>query len=58
VGWWLRTRRNARPVAVTAAWRTDPQTAVAVVMAASGEARTPGPIRVARRAARTARSRA
>ena len=56
VGAWLRTKRGARPLAVSAGWRTDVATAVDVVMAAVAEARTPEPIRRARRLARTARS--
>jgi deoxyribonuclease V len=57
VGFWLRTRRGARPLAVHAAWRTGPETALAVVIAAvAGDARTPEPLRLARRAAREARA--
>jgi deoxyribonuclease V len=56
VGFWLRTRPGARPIAVHAAWRTDPATAVRVVMAASRRARTPEPLRRARRIARLARA--
>lgn len=57
VGRWLCTRTGARPLAIHAGWRTAPQTAVEAVLAASSEAsRTPEPIRLARRAARTARS--
>ncbi len=56
VGFWLRTRRGARPLAVYAAWRTDPETALAVVVAVTGSARTPEPLRLARRAAREARA--
>jgi deoxyribonuclease V len=55
VGAWLRTRRAVRPLAVHAAWRTDAQTAIAVVLAAAGGARTPEPLRQARELARTAR---
>lgn len=55
VGYWLRTARRARPVAVHAAFRTEPDTALAVVRALSGPARTPDPIRCAREAARTLR---
>lgn len=54
---WLRTRSGARPVAVHAAWRTDVQTAVDVVMAASRGHRTPEPLRRARRLARLERAR-
>jgi deoxyribonuclease V len=56
VGCWVRTRPGARPVAVHAAWRTDPEVAVRVVMAASRRARTPEPLRRARRIARLARA--
>jgi deoxyribonuclease V len=57
VGGWLRTRPGARPVAVHAAWRTDVDTAVAVVLAATRRpARTPEPLRRARTAARLARA--
>jgi len=55
VGFWLRTRRGRRPVAVHAGWRTDPLTAVAVVRACKGRVRTPAPLRQARRLARQAR---
>ena len=57
VGHWLRTRAGVRPLAVHAAWRTDPDVAVAVVRAAVGRVRTPEPLRMARRAARRARAR-
>ncbi len=57
VGYWLCTRRGTRPLAVHAAWRTDPEVAVAVALAASsGRARAPEPIRQARRIARKART--
>jgi deoxyribonuclease V len=56
VGYWLRTRRGTRPLAVHAAWRTDPETAVAVVLRAISRARTPEPLRQARRLARSARA--
>jgi deoxyribonuclease V len=55
VGVWLRTRRRTRPLAVHAAWRTGPETAVAVVEAALRKRRTPEPLRMARTAARIAR---
>jgi len=55
VGYWLCTRQGARPLAVHAAWRTDAESAAAVVLGASGSARTPEPLRHARRAARCAR---
>jgi hypothetical protein len=41
VGCWVRTRAGAKPVAVHAAWRTDAQTVVQVVLAATRRARTP-----------------
>jgi deoxyribonuclease V len=55
VGYWLRTRPASKPVAVHAAWRTDPEVAVEVVRAAVRRARTPEPLRRARTAARAAR---
>jgi deoxyribonuclease V len=55
VGHWLRTRAGTRPLAVHAAWRTEPETAVDVVLSVS-RARTPEPLRRARRRAREARS--
>ncbi len=55
VGYWLRTRPGTRPLAVHGAWRTDPEVAVAVAMASTRHARTPEPLRHARRAAREAR---
>jgi deoxyribonuclease V len=56
VGYWLRTRRGRRPLAVHAAWRTDPDIAVEVVLAATRGVRTPEPLRRARRAARELRA--
>jgi deoxyribonuclease V len=58
VGYWLRTRGGTRPLAVHAGWRTDPDTAVELVLAGCAGRRTPEPIRLARRAARLARARA
>jgi deoxyribonuclease V len=55
VGYWLRTRAGTRPLAVHAAWRTDPAT-VAEVVLATCQARTPEPLRAARRRAREARA--
>lgn len=57
VGFWLRTRRGTRPLAVHAGWRTDPETAAEVVCAVLGRVRTPEPLRLARRAARIERAR-
>ena len=56
VGRWVRTRAGARPVAVHAAWQTDAQDAVQVVLAATRRARTPAPLRRARTLARTRRA--
>jgi deoxyribonuclease V len=52
----LRTRVGARPVVVHAGWRTDLDTAVSVVLAATRGARMPEPLRRARREARRARA--
>jgi deoxyribonuclease V len=43
VGCWVRTRPGARPVAVHAAWQTDAQDAVQVMLAATRRARTQSP---------------
>jgi deoxyribonuclease V len=56
VGYWVRTGRGRRPLAVHAAWRTDPQTAVEVVLACTNRRRTPEPLRRARTASRLARA--
>jgi deoxyribonuclease V len=56
-GAWLRIRRGVRPLAVHPGWRTDLETAIAVVLAATGRTRTPAPLREARRLARVARAR-
>ena len=40
---WVRTRAGAKPVAVHAAWQTDAQDAVQVVLAATRRARTQSP---------------
>jgi len=56
VGHWLRTKTSARPLAVHAAWRTDPDAALSVVAALTGRWRTAEPLRHARRAARAARA--
>ena len=57
VGRWLRVHRGVRPLAVHAAWRTDDVAAVDTVLRVTAEARTPEPLRLARTAAREARSR-
>jgi deoxyribonuclease V len=56
VAHWLRTREGTRPVVVQAGWRTDPDTAVAVVRRALTGHRTPEPLRQGRRLAREARA--
>jgi len=56
VGVWLRTREGNRPLVVHPAWRTDLESAVAVVLTACRGARTPLPIRAARQRAREARA--
>jgi deoxyribonuclease V len=56
VGYWVRTKRGARPLAVHAGWATDPDAALTGVLAAAGPARTPEPLRAARAAAREARA--
>jgi len=53
---WLRTRSGARAIVVHSGWRTDLDTAVSVVLASTRRARTPEPLRRARRAARQARA--
>lgn len=59
VGFWLCTRTGARPLVVHAAWRTEPEGALCVVRSAGSKgARTPEPIREARRVARGSRARA
>lgn len=57
VGAVLRTRRGAHPVCVHTAWRTDPDTAVDVVLRCTDRYRTPDPIRLARHLARLTRAR-
>jgi len=57
VGYALRTCDGVRPVLVHAGWRTLPETACEVVLAATGPMRTPEPLREARRLAKDVRSR-
>jgi deoxyribonuclease V len=52
----LRTRAGARPLVVHPGWRTDLDTAVSVVLAATRRARTPEPLRRARQQARSRRA--
>ena len=58
VALWVRTRAGTRPLAVHPGWQTDAQTAAELVLAMTGRRRTPEPLRLARRAARSARARA
>lgn len=57
VGYWLRTRAGIRPLAVHSGWRTDAETAAEIILLLSLR-RTPEPLRLARRAARSARAQA
>jgi deoxyribonuclease V len=52
----VRTRVGARPLVVHPGWLTDVDTAVSVTLAATRRARTPEPLRRARREARRARA--
>jgi deoxyribonuclease V len=52
----LRTRSGARPLVVHAGWRLDLDTAVLVVLTSIRRARTPEPLRRARREARRVRA--
>ena len=56
VGFWLRSRLHARPVMVHAAWRTSPEIALEIARRCMYRARTPEPLRHARRLARLARA--
>jgi deoxyribonuclease V len=57
VGYWVCTKVEARPLAVHAAWRTDPETGRELLLAATNSRiRTPEPLRQSRRTARTARA--
>jgi deoxyribonuclease V len=56
VGAWVRRRDGVRPVAAHPAWRTDIDTAVAVVLRTAGSHRTPEALRRARRLARLSRA--
>jgi deoxyribonuclease V len=56
VGCWLRTRPAVRPLAVHPGWRVDLPTAVSIVTHATGQRRTPEPLRRARHLARSART--
>ena len=56
VGYWVRTKEGARPLAAHAAWRTGPEIAVEVLLTATDRARAPEPLRHARAAARRLRA--
>jgi deoxyribonuclease V len=56
VAYWVRTRRGTRPLVAHAAWRTDPQHAVELLMQLTPRWRTPLPLRLVRQAARLARA--
>jgi len=56
VGYWVRTVQGVRPLVVHAAWRTDAETAIHVVLDTLGGRRTPEPLRLARQSARSARA--
>jgi deoxyribonuclease V len=58
VACWLRTRPGVRPVVVHPGWGVSLDRAVGLILLAARKARTPQPLRVARRAARVARSQA
>jgi deoxyribonuclease V len=53
---WVVTRPGARPIVIHGGWRTDLGEAVQVVLRCVRRARTPEPIRRARRVARLARA--
>jgi deoxyribonuclease V len=52
----VRAVPGVRPVVASAGWRTDAATAAALVLATTARARTPDPLRAARRLARISRS--
>jgi deoxyribonuclease V len=56
VAFWVRTRRGTRAVVAHAAWRTDPQQAVELLLQLTPRWRTPLPLRLARQAARLSRA--
>lgn len=58
VGYWLRTRTGKRPLAVHAGWRTSAEVALEVLRRTAIRARTPEPLRQARRLARLERAHA
>jgi len=56
VGYRVRTQPGTRPLIVHAGWRTAPDVALALVLALTEGARTPQPLREARRIARSLRA--
>ncbi|UCH11220.1 MAG: endonuclease V [Fidelibacterota bacterium] len=56
VGSWVRTQTGGHPLAVHPGWRTDMAVALEIVLSTTPRFRTPEPLRQARCAARTARS--
>jgi deoxyribonuclease V len=56
VGYWLRSRAGARPIVVHAGWGTDPDVALRSASWSLRRARTPQPLRFARRLARLTRA--
>lgn len=57
VGFWVCTSTGVRPIVAHAGWRTRPEVAEQIVLAASTEAaRTPVPLQEARRVAKEARA--
>jgi deoxyribonuclease V len=56
VACWLRSRAGARAVVVHPGWRTDLDAAVTTAVRSTRSARTPEPLRRARKAARDARA--
>jgi deoxyribonuclease V len=56
VAYRVRTRAGARPVVAHAGWRTSPETAAALAVAACARFRTPEPLRLALERARLLRS--
>lgn len=57
VGYALRTQDGVKPVLVHAGWRTTPELACEIVLAATMRVRTPEPLREARRLAKDFRAR-
>ena len=45
VGYWVRPKRGVQPLAVHTGWRTDPETAISVVLSVTSKSRTPEPLR-------------